>query len=296
MGDQEIRGLVRGIYDIQKLRIQAGNRIVNHFLVKLGVQPGEKKDSVKEIWGSLREEHKRLTDGIPSRLYFTKNPGLISSYAEAALVSEYFALLTEEERQSKYLKRILREEPIWTAFLKGVKGVGPLMGGVLVSEIDIHKAKYVSSLWAYAGLDVVHVQDETGNLKGVGRSRKKESLVEKTYIDKNGEIKTKKSITYNPFLKTKLMGVLAGSFLKSKSPYADIYYDTRTRLDSHPKYKEASKLHKHNYSQRKMVKAFLRDLYLAWRPLEGLPVHAPYAEAKLGIVHQGQNGSVNQSR
>ena len=32
----ELRTLVRGIYDIQKLRIQMGNRLVSNFKVKLG--------------------------------------------------------------------------------------------------------------------------------------------------------------------------------------------------------------------------------------------------------------------
>jgi hypothetical protein len=50
----------------------------------------------------------------------------------------------------------------------------------------------------------------------------KEHLVDRTYIDKNGEEKTKKGVTYNPFLKTKLTGVLDGSFLRSASPSRSI--------------------------------------------------------------------------
>jgi hypothetical protein len=34
-----------------------------------------------------------------------------------------------------------------------------------------------------------------------------------------------------------------------------------------------------------MIKSFLRDLYNAWRPLEGLPVAPTYNEAKQGHVH-----------
>ena len=38
-------------------------------------------------------------------------------------------------------------------------------------------------------------------------------------------------------------------------------------------------------AMRPAVKTFLADLYEVWRGLEGLEVHKPYAEAKLGIVH-----------
>ena len=46
--------------------------------------------------------------------------------------------------------------------------------------------------------------------------------------------------------------------------------------------------HIHKASIRYMVKAFLRDLYVAWRSIEGLSVRAPYHEAVLGHVHEGQ--------
>lgn len=36
MNNNPLRTLVRGAYDIQKLRIQSGNRIVGNFKAKLG--------------------------------------------------------------------------------------------------------------------------------------------------------------------------------------------------------------------------------------------------------------------
>jgi hypothetical protein len=100
------------------------------------------------------------------------------------------------------------------------------------------------------------------------------------------------------------MGVLAGSFLKCKNEtYSQVYYDYKTRMENHIKYgthndnkKEVyppsgknrivtSKLRRHRMACRKMIKIFLIDLYKAWRPLEGLEVHPPYAEAKLGRFH-----------
>jgi hypothetical protein len=161
--------------------------------------------------------------------------------------------------------------------LKDVRGCGPLMAAVIISEIDPHKAKYVSSFWKYAGLDVA----EDGN----GRSRKKEHLVEVEYVNKDGELSKRQSITFNPFLKTKLVGVLGTSFIRSGGKYAEIYYDYKNRLENHPVHKDKTKLHKHNMAIRYMIKMFLKDLYIAWRKLEGLPVLPDYAEGKLGIIH-----------
>lgn len=101
--------------------------------------------------------------------------------------------------------------------------------------------------------------------------------------DENGELKLKRGITYNPKLKTKLMGVLAGSFLKQKDPtYSKIYYDQRMRYDNSSYYKNKSDMQKNMMAQRYMVKEFIRALWIAWRTHEGLVVDEPYEVAKLG--------------
>ena len=43
MSNRIIRVLVRGAYDIQKLRIQMGNRIVGNYKARLGIPPGTKE-------------------------------------------------------------------------------------------------------------------------------------------------------------------------------------------------------------------------------------------------------------
>ena len=118
---------------------------------------------------------------------------------------------------------------------------------------------------------------------GKGRSRKAEHLIDREYTDKEGNQSTRKSITYNPFAKTKLMGVLAGSFLRCGSPYAQVYKDYKQRLENHPSHKDKTANHRHQMAMRYMCKRFLVDLYMAWRPLEGLEVTEEYAVRKLGI-------------
>ena len=280
-----LRTMVRGAYDIQKLRIQMGNRIVGNFKAKLGQEAGETEDDSvdaegKAILASLRAHYKKIADGVagfPRAKDFQGN-GVIDTYTELCLIAEYVELEDQEKKHFRRLTSVLEEFPIYVQFLEPIKGIGPAMAGVIVSEIDITKARHPSSLWKYAGLDVAS--------DGRGRSRKADHLVEKAYTNKDGDAAMRNSITFNPFLKTKLTGVLAGSFLKTTpNHYRDIYDGYKNRLESHPAHQEKSKLWRHNMAMRYMVKMFLIDLYVAWRTIEGLPVSLPYHEAKLGHRH-----------
>jgi hypothetical protein len=264
-----------------------GLRIVTNHKAKLGQQPGEKEEEMTDkkkqnLLKDIRAAYKLVTDGvvgnIPTLKKFEKDgmgTELISDFTELVLVDLYAILKQSEERQFRLLGPIIEEWPIWNAFLKGVRGVGPAMAGVIISEIDISKAAYPSSIWKYAGLDVA--QD------GKGRSRQKQHLVEIEYTNKAGEPATKKGITFNPFLKTKLTGVLADLFIRMKSPESDHYYNYKTRIEE----RDLTKGHKHNMAKRYMIKRFLADLYVVWRTLEGLSVAPDYHEAKLGHTHGG---------
>lgn len=311
---QMIRALVRGVYDSQKMRIQAGNRIVANFRSKMGQAPGQKEELTpakeQKLLKRLKDEHARITDGVVRLPRTFDFPGveLISNYTELAFVDWYMSVLESEERQFRILQNIVDEHPLWIGFLKDVAGVGPAMAGVIISEIDIHKARHPSSLWRYAGLDVAE--------DGRGRGRYKEHLEQQEYVDTEGETQLKLGITYNPFLKTKLVGVLAGSLLKtvrwrevpesefdkapepirrekdgvfqvcSATPYAKQYYQYKHRLQHHPNHKDKTDGHRNRMAQRYMVKRFLVDLWEAWRKMEGLPCEkGEYAHGVLGHKH-----------
>ena len=282
-----LKTIVRGAYDIQKNRIQTGNRLVGNFKAKLGQAPSEKEDTIdkegQQVLLNLRRSHKLLTEGVASfpRQATFKGDEVISDYTELCLVDNYLELEAQEKSHFRRLGNILKGYPIYNEFLLGVTGVGPAMAGVMLSEIDITKAEYPSSLHKYAGLDVAS--------DGQGRSRKKEHLEDSEYTDKEGKVQIKKGITFNPFLKTKLVGVLGSSFIKQspdKCVYRKIYDDYKHRLEHMDAHKEKSKGHRHNMAVRYMVKMFLVDLYNAWRRIEGLPVAPTYSEAKLGKVHK----------
>jgi hypothetical protein len=175
---------------------------------------------------------------------------------------EVFAM---EEQMAKDIAVEVHKHPLWKAFLKDVKGCGESIAAVIISEYDIEIATTVSKLWAFAGL-------------APGRDRK---------------VKGQKC-PYNQFLRAKLCGVLGSSFLRQNSPYREFYDNMKHRLESQdwgtaskkPTDKKRPKAgHQHKAATRYMIKMFLRDLYIAWRTIEGLPVRPPYQEEYLGHKH-----------
>jgi len=282
-----LKSLMQSFYDAQKLRIQTGNRLVANIRVRLGQEPGrpteELNEQGKQLLGEALQQYKRVTDGLSTNRFQEKvkaiavSDGIMADVYEYELCRFYAKHLESEESMGSSIAKMVETFPIWDSFLKGVRGCGPLMAAVCISELDPHKAKYASSFWKYAGLDV--------GPDGRGRSKRSEHLIKVTYTTRKGEEAERLSITYNPFLKTKLMGVLGTSFLRSASPYRAIYDGYKHRLENHETYKDVSKGHRHNMSMRYMVKLFLRDLWVAMREVEGLPVYSGYDEAKLGLVH-----------
>lgn len=263
-----IRSMVRGIYALQQLRIQMGNRITVNFKAKLGLtQDGMSEAELeavqKSVLDRLRVSYNRITDGIVEEGDAGKLPSLkkfvgdevISSYAELVLVKQYMGMLLNEEEQFKLLKKVLAGIPIYDQFLEPIKGVGPALAGIIISEIDISRSKYASSVWKYCGLDVITVgkyTDEEGKEHKVhpseidkhfelmgdqapmlyknkypvvmtteGRSRKEQSLVTRSYVTKDGAQAERRSITYNPFLKTKMIGVLGTALLRGVTTLVD---------------------------------------------------------------------------
>lgn len=304
------KSLVRTLYDVQHERIQTGNRICAEIKNRLGQKPGqseaELEKEAKDYLRQARAEFKRITDAFvlnQAHKYLKVDFGdyeIITDAGMLVFVELYESQLAHEEHMGKVIAKIVSQHPLWPAFLEQVRGCGPLMSAVILSEFDIHKAERISQFWSYAGLDVA--------ADGRGRGRHKEHLVDQTYTDKDGKEQTKKGIRFNPFLKTKLVGVLASSFLKQPADdckYRKVYDDYKHRLEHHTKYgvkndesrKAEAKAkgtkytpvgHRHNMAMRYCIKIFLQDLWLAWRLIEDLPVTQPYHDAVLGHKHHSE--------
>ena len=171
---------------------------------------------------------------------------------------EFSALLGErykaiEEEIFGRMSQAVKDHPAWP-WLSAVKGIGPTLATKILGMIpEIEGFETMSQLWRYCGLAV---------------------------MDGKAERKVKgEKLHYNNRLKT-TMYIVAGSFLKSGSPFRRIYDEARAYYtEMRPDWTEG---HRHLAALRKMEKVFLGCLYIYWREAEGLPVRDPYPVEKLG--------------
>lgn len=293
-----LKRLVRGVYDLQKLRIQKGLRIVSHFGKKLGVEPGESPEETDEdspnpkaaeVWKALKASHARITDAIVAVRGKSKHfvgDGLISDEAELELINSYNVILKEELHEFDVIEAVLEKGQFAIyPWLKGIKGVGRALAGFLIAEIDIEKSRYPSSLWKFFGLDV--------GPDGRGRGLYQNHLVPKSTVLKQGpnkgKTKTWDAASFDPERKAKLVGVLVPCLLRAKNEtYTKVYADYKHRLEHHAVHSEKTPGHRHAMALRYTAKWFLADLYTAWRTAEGLPLNKWYAEDRLGRTHGGE--------
>lgn len=280
-----IRPIVRGLEDMAKVRIATGNRLVSTWMHQRGIannQATTDEDRLKlqkerdKMLDRLRLEYTRVTDGIVGNLSETngakmssesliiatlpkpkdfKPTDIISTYAELMLIDMYVKLINDEQMGLSNLGKALDDVAIYNRWLKFIKGIGPKMAGVLLSEIDLSAPnRKPGSIITYAGIDTVFYgwykgddgkkvelsedeitawcNDHPGetnmvwNGKSVtfdikGRDRTKVSMRDVEYTDRYGDQQVRKSLGFNPWLKTKLLGVLIPSFLKSSPRYLD---------------------------------------------------------------------------
>lgn len=197
---QLIRAYISNVYDIQKLRISAGNRIVQSLYIQLGIKPSTSpedadKESVNLI-NVLKKEYKRITDAVVNNDITTKkaikqlmsgekalrgssdamagsstkptDDGFILKYITDdkvyGLVSSYMKLLESEEGLIKVLDKEVKAHPLYERFFSHVKGCGTLMSAMCIAYLDIEKARHVSCFWRYCGIDTVQDKDKEGNL------------------------------------------------------------------------------------------------------------------------------------
>ena len=187
-----------------------------------------------------------------------------------------------EKEVAKYIAKEIKDIPIYRDYLKGIKGIGPIMAASLISSIDVRKAPHASSLWAYAGFSVD--------------------------AEKGTCIKRQKGVkgNWNPFLK-KTCWLIGKSFVKCGGPYREVYdtsklfYQTKfpneirngvalprgeerkkTGEETDDRTVKYNKGHIDSLARRRVVKLFLSNLWQAWRELEGLEAGVPYAE-RIGV-------------
>lgn len=215
-----LRFYTRTLYDIQRLRISAGNQ--RDALERMGVSESELD------W--IRENVHHSLDRLES---------------------------TIERRCKVYLDKM----PIWTEYLKQIKGVGPRLASSLVSIIVTPKRfPNTAKLWKYAGLG----KNDDGSLQ-----RRKAGQQDNWSADLK--------MTIYKF---------EDAIIKTKGGYRNLYDQFKAREvelnEQRPKADKLSKGHVNQRARRRVGKLFLAHLLEVWRTQEGLPVRKPYPIQYLG--------------
>lgn len=211
-----------------------------------------------------------------------------------------------ENMALKDLEEQLYEIPFYTQKIKGnprYRGLGPKMSACILSLVDIHKAVNPSQVWSYAGLAPVPaarcrfcnvvLKEDGGVTKHPAETWMKCSLKGKemppdtTYASGKKMMPVKgETLHYNPWLRSKLCGVLGPVMLQLGSPYRKVYDDYKHRMVSSGK--GVSDAHRHQAAIRVMIKMLLLDLWTDWRLFLGLVARPSYQVEKLGHVYSGK--------
>lgn len=279
MERKNLRMCLRAAYKIQNLRVKLWLQI----LAKLKMDNPEVEDEIKAKITTPRKLERVLlkeynsfeeinVEGYAGKRYIRDDLFFI-------MVQAHFNLHQQEERMFKVIGKLISDHPLFE-YIKTIHGCDEATTAILLSEIEISKSKYISSLYLLSGLDC--------GPDNKARNRSAAHLIDRTYIDKDGKEKTKKSITYNPFLHDKILGTIGPNLIRAKSmPYYKTYDDYKHRLEMRPDWKDKTKMHRHRAAIRYMMRTFMANLYRAWRPMEGLDVFESYEFEKLHLDHWG---------
>ena len=282
---EKLRFLVESYYDIQDVRIGVSNRTFQ--LDEKEVEHKVEKETTK---GKISQSH---TDAL-------KN-------IEASI--------------QKQIEEVLKEIPIWTEFMKDIRGVGPTLAGGIIGYMykpyndkcdaapthetcscgkSIERFDNISKLHAYAGQHVV-------NGKAPKRTKGEKSNWNskfRTHLWKVGQtfMRSDESKSFYRDLYTKEKIKLG--FIKTPNGW-DMPKEVREQwiakgVGQTKKIKEklekgqeisnesdAVKGHLDARVRRKVTKLFIAHVWTKWRTLEGLPVTDPYPMTEMGGKHSG---------
>lgn len=269
-----------GIYTDENTRIV--NPVAHMKRHEIYKDRGSEMEGLKTLIDA-REQLRKLNNSANNRLLAMhrrtdKLDELTEKFLKEQAASTKSELGKLDRRIEKYLKSI--PQPIAKTALQ-IKGLGAITIAYMLVYIEIDKARYASSLWAYVGLD-----------------KASHKRYEKTVA--GGGNKTLRTVLY----------AMAESFIKSRNIYREVYDNEKQKLEASEKltmsrntqgklieckWSETKPCHRHGAAIRKMIKHFLADFWLVWRTLEGLDTPMLYPEAKLGhtgIVKPEERGWV----
>jgi len=252
-----IRRLVESYYDIQKMRIEAWNRIVNWVR--------DNRDKVLAIVAKYKDV---FGEGALETLSKEENRKY-AEFCEKYLIkySEYFPevkeivwlweeLLELEKKIYNKLQYWVKDQALYEEYLKYVSGMGPVLSAGLIAWYSpFSRFSSPSKLWKYSGL----------------------APGQESYRRRHGV-----KLNYSPKLKSFVIYRLGMTLLKLNKPFKQLYDEGKQIfLKKHP---NESKLHAHYWALRRAVKIFLACVWAVAYKLETgqEPPTKPYPIERLG--------------
>ena len=270
----ELRLLYQLFEDAQRTRVAHGERVRAFLQGRSLAGSGETGGDVDHL---LTEIARGGSAGSPTVLE--------RAYARAA---------DEEKMLGLELRRVIEQHPAWE-WLELQRGIGHLLAARLLSRLDVTRARTPSAFWAYCGLATIsgtayrcakcglevayplgyQVRAAHQSRAGLGGCTGELAVIESQSSTRVAPRRTvgggRSAYDAHARKSCYLIGV---SMLRCKSEYRSYYDAERERLGTvHPGW---TPKRGHLSALRKMEKAFLRDLWIAWRNALNLPLVAPY--------------------
>jgi len=312
--EPQIRFLVEQYYDVQKLRIEAFNRIV----AWCGTQSQPTFENHKG-YASHRDSETQAVDASHSEIethcedashatpenqekrvsqYAYENHRTIASHSIGENQGDAASHPKHETHFMSAEKPSILAHKIITLKVKPPEQIGDLVWyHNSLRETEKQLAKRLNNWSSKHPLRTTYLS----NIKGIGPIFSSALIAWLTPISRFDNIsklwkysglapgqKRRKGekLGYNPHIKT-LMWKIAGSFEKqkaAKSVYRTIYDEKKRYYLNRPDLAKAitdktkgAKLHVRLMAMRYVSKHFLADLWLTWRKLEGLSITEPYS-------------------
>ena len=255
----------------------------------------EREEGIEELKTLIdgREHLMKTMNGSNNRvLAIERNVDKLDEPTIEFLKENAKLLKSQIGKQNRRIKKHLKSMnmPIIDAAI-GVRGIGEITVAYILAYVDINKARYASSVWAYVGYDKASHERKQKGVSGGGNQNLRTQL----FATSGSIIKSKG--TANPCLYAEI-------YVNAKRDYEVSNKITKTRVagktgNHEMAWKDVAPLHRHHASIRKMMKHYLADFWYVWRTLEGLETPMLYPEAKLGhtgIVKPEERGWVFEER
>lgn len=257
--EANIRTMVKLYYDIQKLRVAVNNRVkVTDFIRcpsnHLIPYPKRKK------WNG-----KCPICGAPAEVVKVTPPALLGT-----ILGE---LRDIEKGIYAYIYQYVSRHPLWTSYLKYVKGVGPVLVAGLITILNPAKFDTVSKMWSYAGLNVEFACVHCGYVS-------KEPMFKcprcgMMMVGRAPRRVAGRKVTFNPTAR-RLCWLIGRSFQMVGGVYKGFYRKFLEESMRNPRHRDWSKAHHIAHARRVTTKLFLSHYYCIGRELLGLPWRKPY--------------------